>query len=112
MEIEVRGRHMRLTEALRQYVEKRLRFALGRFDNGVRRALVRLEDTNGPKGGVDKRCSLELYVDGQKPSVAQAVDVDMYAAIDRASGVAGRMLSTARAKRREFRGMPHALVAG
>lgn len=103
MEIEVRARHFTLTDDMRLHVMRRLHFALGRFDQGVRRARVRLEDLNGPKGGVDKRCSLELFVNGHKPCVAQAIDADLIAAIDRATGIAGRMLTNTIAKKRERR---------
>jgi|CXWL01.1.fsa_nt_gi ribosome-associated translation inhibitor RaiA len=103
MEIEVRARHITLNDELRLHVMRRMHFALGRFDHGVRRARVRLEDLNGPKGGVDMRCSLELFVNGQKPCVAQAVDADLFAAIDRATGIAGRMLASALAKKRDRR---------
>lgn len=103
MEIEVRARHLLLTDGMRMHVLRRVHFALGRFDHGIRRARVRLEDVNGPKGGVDKRCSVELFVNGQPKCVTQAVDADLFAAIDRATGIAGRMVSNSFSRRREHR---------
>jgi putative sigma-54 modulation protein len=49
-------------EALRVYAERRLAFALRRFENRARRVLVRLGDTNGPRKGVDARCSITLQL--------------------------------------------------
>jgi putative sigma-54 modulation protein len=45
---------------LRLYAERRLTFALRRFENRARRVMVRLSDMNGPRRGVDSRCSITL----------------------------------------------------
>lgn len=37
-------------------MERRIRFALGRFGTSVKEVTLRLKDLNGPKGGVDKEC--------------------------------------------------------
>lgn len=46
--------------ALRDHVARRLSLALRRFDHHVRRVTVRLIDLNGPRRGVDSRCSMTL----------------------------------------------------
>ena len=48
---------------LRDLVEQRVRFVIRRLAWLVPRAKVRLTDVNGPRGGVDKRCQLELKTD-------------------------------------------------
>ncbi len=45
-----------------QRTADRLRQALGRLRGRVSRIQVRLDDVNGPAGGVDKRCVVELLV--------------------------------------------------
>ena len=50
------------SDALRSYAERRLAFALRRFEDRVRRVLVRLGDTNGPRKGIDSRCSITLQL--------------------------------------------------
>ena len=45
---------------LREIAEQRLRFALRRASSLLPRAKVQLSDLNGPRGGIDKRCRLEL----------------------------------------------------
>jgi hypothetical protein len=45
---------------LRDLSIARVRFALRRLASGVPRAKVQLSDVNGPRGGVDKRCQVEL----------------------------------------------------
>jgi hypothetical protein len=45
---------------LRDSSVERVRFSLRRLTALVPRAKVRFSDVNGPHGGVDKRCHLEL----------------------------------------------------
>lgn len=49
-----------LAPAQRRLVEQRVRDATRRMAHLVRRAVVRLRDVNGPKGGVDQQCLIEL----------------------------------------------------
>jgi ribosome-associated translation inhibitor RaiA len=71
-------------------VQDRLRFAFSRITGRVRRILVTLADINGPRGGIDKRCLIEVRVDGQRSVVIQDIQADLYTAIDRAAGRAAR----------------------
>lgn len=92
MQIAIQADGFHLTEALEQHIHDRLRFAFSKVAGRVRRVLVTLADINGPRGGVDKRCLIEVRVDGQQSLVVQDVQADMYAAIDRAAGRASRTL--------------------
>jgi len=49
-----------------------LRRALRRLQVVVARIKVRLDDINGPAGGVDKRCSVEVLVRGGSPVAVTA----------------------------------------
>jgi len=49
---------------LRELVIERLRFALRRVDLRPASAHISLSDTNGPRGGIDKRCTLSLNTQG------------------------------------------------
>ena len=55
-----------------QRTADRLRRALGRLHGLVARMKVRLDDINGPAGGVDKRCNVEVLVRGSSPVVVSA----------------------------------------
>jgi hypothetical protein len=50
--------------SLRDLVVERIRFGLRRFSTRVPRATVQLSDLNGPRGGIDKHCRIELLVGG------------------------------------------------
>jgi len=55
-----------------QRTTSRLRQALGRLHGLVARIKVRLDDINGPAGGVDKRCNVEVLVRGGSPVAVSA----------------------------------------
>ena len=55
-----------------QRTANRLRQALGRLHGLVARMKVRLDDVNGPAGGVDKRCNVEVLVQGSGPVAVSA----------------------------------------
>lgn len=90
MLIEIHCRDFVLTDALQEHVLKRLGFTLSRASSHVRRVDVTLADLNGPRGGIDKRCLVQIRLDGQQPVVVQDIQSDLYSAIDRAAGRAGR----------------------
>ncbi|HEX4384990.1 MAG TPA: ribosome-associated translation inhibitor RaiA [Myxococcales bacterium] len=95
MQIEIRGRKVHVGEKLRAYVERRLRFSLGRFEQKVARATVHLEDVNGPKGGEDKVCRIEVRLrPGGKVFVEERAS-GTFAAIAGAAGRISRAISKA-----------------
>ncbi len=89
MQIEIQARNFSMTRALRAHIERRLEFALSTCYRHVKRILVRLSDVNGPRGGNDKRCHLEVLLPGQVV-VVEDTEADLYLAINRAASRAGR----------------------
>ena len=77
---------------LRELAVQRVRFAMRRLAWWVPRARLMLSDINGPRGGVDKRCQLELRTDGERTVVITAVARDWRSAIDNALSRAVRAL--------------------
>ena len=90
MKIGIQCRGFSLTSAIAGHVRKRLDFLLGRGIRRLRRVDVTLSDTNGPRGGIDKRCHIKVSLDGLRPVVIEDVQADLYTAIDRAAGRASR----------------------
>lgn len=74
------------SEAIRSYVERRLRFALGRFGERVGYITVRIR----PDGRFGNHCRIlaEMVPYGQV--VVEQADSDLFAAFDRAVGRIGR----------------------
>lgn len=77
---------------LRGVAEHRVRFVMRRLTWLVPRAKVQLSDVNGPRGGVDKRCHLELKTGSGKAVVVTALARDWRSALDIALGRAARAL--------------------
>lgn len=90
MRIETRTTTFELTDAIREHVERRTRFALGRFADRVRAVRVTLGDVNGPRGGPDKRATVVVHAYAGWQVVVEDVDLDAYAAVASALARAGR----------------------
>jgi len=93
MQIDIQARGFRLTEGLRTQAERRVRFALGSTSGRVRSVVMRLADENGPRGGVDKRCTIRANLPGGPPVIIEQQEADLYVAIDRAADRAARAVS-------------------
>jgi putative sigma-54 modulation protein len=86
MQIRVQSLSFRLTDAIRQHVEGRIGPALAITGTGESgHAVVRLCDLNGPKGGIDKSCRVMVLLRAVGAVVVEAVDSDLYQAVDRAA---------------------------
>lgn len=103
MQVSIQARGFEMTDALAQHVERRLMFALGWARHQVLRVSVRLSDENGPRGGLDKRCSLVLALQGMPELVIEDTRDDLYRAIDCAADRVGRALSRRMQKQRATR---------
>lgn len=77
---------------LRDLAERRLRFVMRRLTWLVPRAKLRLSDTNGPRGGLDKCCQVELKTEHGGTLVIHSVAHDWRHAIDDALARAARTL--------------------
>ena len=71
----------------------RMRFALRRLRTFVPRAKVQFSDINGPRGGVDKRCQVELTTEKAGTVVIVSLARDWRTALDRSLGRATRVLT-------------------
>ena len=67
IEFLIRAGHVDTADALREYAERRLSFAIRRFAHKIQDIMVRLVDVNGPRRGIDSRCSITVnLVDGRR----------------------------------------------
>ena len=101
MQIDIQTRQFSLTNALRNHAERRLRFALTCCDDHIQQVVMRLSDINGPRGGADKRCHLRVVLTGLPDVVVEDTEADLYVAIDRATGRAGRTVGRRLARQRD-----------
>jgi putative sigma-54 modulation protein len=73
-----------LGRTLRDHIARRLQFALNRVQHDIQFINVRIDDQNGPKGDVDKRCQIHLVLAGLPDVVVTEKAVNIVAAVDQA----------------------------
>lgn len=79
----------------------RVQFALRRLNGVVPRAKVQFSDVNGPRGGIDKRCQVELMAEGSDHVVIASLARDWRTALDRSLSRATRTLTRSLQKRQK-----------
>ena len=90
MRIDIQARRFSLTRALRRYAERRVRSGLTRFDERIMKVSLWLSDVNGPKGGNDKNCQVQIVIPGKPDVVIEETQANLYVAINRALERAGQ----------------------
>ena len=102
MRIVIQAYGFVLTEALKTYTEQRLAATLGWAGYRMRKLAVSLSDINGPRGGIDKRCKIQVQLDGGREVVIEDTEADLYVAIDRAANRADRAMVRRVERMRDF----------
>ena len=92
-----------LDEVHRDYLRRKLHRVLEKFGSAIERTSVRLEDVNGPRGGIDKRCQVKIVVRGLPSVYVDERDSSVQAAMDRARGRANRAVRQALQRRLQRR---------
>lgn len=100
MHIDIQARNFTLTDALHSYIERRLGFVLSSRDEHIQRVLVRVSDINGPRGGADKCCQIQVILSHVPNVIIKDTETDLYVAIDRAADRAGRTVGRRLARQR------------
>ncbi len=95
MEIRVRSRLVEVDESVRAHITRRVGFSLGRLSPHVLRVTVTIGDLNGPRGGEDKACRIEVRLRAGGSVFAEEANASLYAAIDQAAGSAARSVGRA-----------------
>jgi len=103
MRLLIQPRKLALSESCREFLDLRMRFALSRFDQRVRDVVVTLEDVNGPRGGVDKRCQVVVQVPPRGKVVIEEREATLESAIAHAAERAGRAVARELERRRSAR---------
>lgn len=71
---------------LRAYAERRLTFALRRFQDHVRHVRLRMTDVNGPRHGVDARCAVTAHLTNGKQLFVEATTAWPFRSVTAAAG--------------------------
>jgi ribosome-associated translation inhibitor RaiA len=85
MKIDVTGVDVRVSEVLRQKVERRVLLAISRFGPRVRKVTVCLAEPVNPLGGVDQRCRMRAFLQASDDIHSEAINGGFEAAVARAA---------------------------
>ena len=103
MRVEIRVHDGEVSSALGDQIERRLGFAFGRFGSRVRRVVVHLRDVNGPRGGEDQHCRIEVSLLPSGTIMAEATDTEVALAVGRAAERGARRVRDALERERTMR---------
>ena len=92
MNIDIQSLGFPITAALFDHAGRRLRFVLTRRSDRIQRVVVRLGDKNGPRGGIDKFCRIQVYLFDAPVAALEEIGPELYAVIDRATDRVGRVV--------------------
>jgi ribosomal subunit interface protein len=93
MKIDTRAHRMTVDETLRDHIERRLCFALGRFGTRVTAVTVTVEDLHGLRGTVDKRCRITVALASAGYLRVEVMDTEITPAVDQAADRVGRVVA-------------------
>lgn len=91
---------IKTTDGMLAFVRDKVALGLAPFARNLRQVDVHIRDVNGPKGGVDKHCTIHAEQIGAESIVVRSHAADFYQAISDASRKLRRVLARSR-KRRE-----------
>jgi ribosome hibernation promoting factor len=104
--LDVRARGFDLTPSMYRRAVDHIAAKVAKHTRVISNLSVRLQDVNGPKGGLDKRCRVELQMAGFAPIIVDETDQDAYTAMDvageRLRKVVGQVLDERRSRRRQL----------
>jgi ribosome-associated translation inhibitor RaiA len=81
MLVKIHAQGFELSPAINNFAESKARLAMGIYRDKIRRVDIYLSDANGPKGGEDRVCKIQLKPDRLAPIVVQETATDLYEAI-------------------------------
>lgn len=92
MQVVVQTQHPE-AHAIRGWAETRVRFVTQRLAGVISRAVVRLRDLNGPRGGLDKQCQIQLSTSSGEVLVVSSRGGEWRSTLDRALSRAAHALA-------------------
>lgn len=95
MLIDVSNRGVSSFDQQREWVVRRIRFALGRFVTRIRRVSAIFSDVNGDRGGEDKKCRLRISMIFSGEVIVEDVDASIESVVAKVTERASRSVARA-----------------
>ncbi len=104
MNLTIRHDGFEMTEAIDLHVRDRLTAALDQHATHIRAVAITVRDENGPKGGVDKSCQVQVDLDFRRePVLVKKLHEDLYLAITEAADTIKRTVGRLARKSKKHR---------
>ena len=102
MQLSIIDQNDSLNASMREFAERRLRFALSRFSSKIELVTVVVRDLNGPRGGVDKFCRITVKMRRLASVRITSLHGELEACLARAADRAGRSVARAVERSQQF----------
>ena len=103
MKVVVRSVNLQLDARTRAEVERRVHATLGRLSPSILRVMVRVTDRNGPRGGEDIACAIDLRLRPRGRIFVEETDIDLVGAVNRAADAAAETVVRTTERSRDLR---------
>lgn len=103
MRINVKAVSLVLDAHSRAAIERRINASLGRLSPHILRVAVRVTDRNGPRGGEDIACSIELRLRPRGRIFVEETDIDLTGAVGKAAETASTTIVRTLEKLRDLK---------
>lgn len=103
MRLEIRRRGLEVNEELRNDLERRLHFALGRLSRSIGDVWVYLRRVNGPRGGVGKKCRIVVRMPRVGNVVVSGAASEVFSLVRRTAERVGHAVRRRLGRRRDRR---------
>jgi putative sigma-54 modulation protein len=106
MKIDIHPSNLGLKSEYRQHIEQRVQMSLSRIGQHIQHLEIRLADTNGPRGGIDKRCRVLVHFDAGEPMLIEKHGAHILELIDLTIDRVGRLAVKRLQSKRTFSPAP------
>ena len=95
MNPRILAKKLPLSDDMKDRIERRVYFALGRFSDRIKSVDLTLGDENGTRGGIDKRCRILVRSRGAKDVIIEGRGDDIRSLVDRTADRVSRAVARA-----------------
>jgi putative sigma-54 modulation protein len=103
MKVRIQQGKAEMPPGMEEAILERVHFSLARLSHRIQTLQIRLDDLNGPKGGVDKQCVMEAVLVHRDRLVVEVSDEDVVAAVSRAARRLARRVADEFERTRDLR---------
>lgn len=103
MQTVIHSNDFALTDALNLFIKQQASKSMNACSDRIERLVIRLKDINGPKGGNDKECCIEVKLANHAPIVVSKRSSNAYSSIRKALERASRTTLRKLDKRRNLK---------